>query len=168
MCNPRFRRHLITVVIDSLSVFTPQLLNPLQRTNTYLNIYYYPGLWSYTSLSSHVHLLRDRRSRWASHPVLKARTQGSVSFPREPCGRGRGALLLLLGLPSAGGMLCFSNPRRQHAAQYSEESDGYFDLLLGSFAPVRDTVHPVFQTGPLVAVLNARASCHPPRERLSK
>lgn len=73
----RRRSHPVTVGTDFLRVLTTQLLNSSQRTNTYSNIYYYPRLWSPTSSSSHGWLLRDRRSRWASHPVSsKGRSPG--------------------------------------------------------------------------------------------
>lgn len=98
----------LLLLLILLSVFTTQLLNPLRRTNTYLNIYYYPRLWSYTSWSSHFHLLRDPRNRWVSHPDLKAGTQGSASLPRGPVRpRERRVVSLLLRVsPRPAGVPC--------------------------------------------------------------
>lgn len=128
-------------------MFTTQLLNALQRTNTYLNIYYYPRLWSHTSSASPFHLLCDPRNRWVSRPVLRAGTRGSASSPREPRS----------GSPlSPRGFCAFeirSRSMPESAAGRAEEV----------CSPQRHR-RPGFQTDAVPTVSSAGASCHPPWE----
>lgn len=135
-------------------MFTTQLLNALQRTNTYLNIYYYPGLWSHTSSATPFHLLRDPRNRWVSRPVLRAGTRGSASSPREPRS----------GSPLSPRGFCAFEIRSRSMPESAAGRAGCADLLLGLFAPLSDTARPGFQTGAVPTVSSAGASCHPPWE----